>query len=302
MSKPTACARWAVVWLIAGWSLALAAEPQKQKRLPFAPTHWTPSSLSSDLYESSPTFSPDLREMWFMRADRGFGKYRLMHSQCVDGRWSPPRAPAFAAPVPALEGDPSLTPEGKRLYYISSRLRGGADDDLDIWFIERDTRNVWGEPRRMPEPVNSRSAELFPRAMSEGRLLFGSSRAGGHGQGDLYIATPQADGAWKVENAGPPLSTAANEYEADVSRDGQVMAVVADRGDRSHLYIYDRRGDSWHERGRVAARNDAFQVGPLLSANGDRLLFAQEDGRRSGELFVVDLRAGADKRWPPRCE
>jgi hypothetical protein len=44
-----------------------------------------------------------------------------------------------------------------------------------------------------------------------------------------------------------------------------------------------------------------FQVGPLLSPRGDRLLFAQADGERSGELFLVDLVAEPDRDWPPRC-
>ena len=81
-------------------------------------------------------------------------------------------------------------------------------------------------------------------------------------------------------SAGAPVSSAANEYEAEISRDGRVLVVVADRGDRSHLYVYDRQGDAWKERGRVAARDDVFQVGPLLSPDGRRLLFAQADRER----------------------
>ena len=266
-----------------------------------APERWTPAALSTGLYESSPTFSRDGRELYFFRADRRFGNYRLLQSRCIAGRWSAPVEPAFAAPAGTLEADPALTPDGRRLYYVSARGAANADD-LDIWFVERRADDApWGEPRRLPAPVNSPSPELLPRPLADGRLLFGSSRAGGHGQGDIYIATPRRDGRWRVDNAGPPISTAANEYEAELSRDGKVMVVVADRGDRSHLYVHDRRDDAWVERGRVPAREDVFQVGPLLSPDGGRLLFAQADGGRSGEWFVVDLRAGADKGWPPAC-
>jgi Tol biopolymer transport system component len=267
----------------------------------FAPARWTPSALSTDLYESSPTFSRDGRELYFFRADKRFGNYRLLQSRCIDGRWSTPTAPVFAAPAGTLEADPALAPDERRLYYVSTRDAANADD-LDIWYVERSGNDApWSEPRRLPAPVNTSSAELLPRPLGDGRLLFGSSRADGHGQGDIYIATSQRDGRWRVDNVGPPISTAANEYEAELSRDGKVMVVVADRGGRSHLYVYDRRGDAWVERGRVPARADVFQVGPLLSPDGSRLLFAQADGERSGEWFVVDLRAGADRRWPPAC-
>lgn len=264
------------------------------------PRHWTPAALSTDQYESSPTFSRDGRELYFFRADRRFGNYRLLQSTCRDGKWSKPVEPVFAAPAPALESDPAFDEDGGRLYYVSNR--DAVDpDNLDIWVVERGVDRTWSAPRRLPEPVNSPASELLPRPLADGRLLFGSSRAGGQGQGDIYIATPGKDGSWSVGNIGPPVSSAANEYEADISHDGRVLVVVADRGDRSHLYVYDRRGERWRERGRVVARDDVFQVGPLLSPDGRRLLFAQAEGERSGEWFLADLAADAAPDWPPAC-
>ena len=268
------------------------------------PIRWTPSAWSTDQYESSPTFSPDGREAYLMRADARFRGYRLLWSRCVAGHWTVPEDVPFAAPAPILEGDPALSPDGRRLYYISTR-HAHPGDDFDIWVVERGTDGAWGQPRRLPEPVNSSGAELLPRPGPGGMLYFGSSRAGGYGQSDIYMAEPlTSDGGgerWTVRNVGPPVSTAANEYEADVSRDGRTLVVVADRGDRSHLYRFVRQGERWVEVGRTPGRPDVFQVGPLLSPRADRLLFAQADGERSGELFVVDLAPDADRSWPPRC-
>ncbi|MDR7270634.1 Tol biopolymer transport system component [Pelomonas saccharophila] len=115
------------------------------------------------------------------------------------------------------------------------------------------------------------------------------------------MATPQADGGWRVANPGAPLNTPQNDYEVEMSGDGKQAVVVSDRGGRSHLYRYARQGDGWRPLGRVPARDDVFQVGPLLSPRADRLLFAQADGKRSGELFLIDLQAGADPSWPPAC-
>ena len=265
-----------------------------------APRRWTPPAISSDQYESSPTFTPDGREMYFMRADASFGKYRLMSSRCEAGEWTTPAPPSFAAPSPVLEADPFVTADGKRLYYVSSR-HDASHQDLDIWFVERRPDGGWGEPQRLPEPVNSRSSELLPRVDREGRIYFGSSRPGGHGQSDIYVATPTAGGTWDVKNMGLPVSTAANEYEAEISRDGRTLIVVADRGDRSHLYRYRRTDQGWVEQGRIPAAMNVFQVGPLLSPNADKLLFAQADGKLSGEMFVIDLAPHAGADWPPLC-
>jgi Tol biopolymer transport system component len=266
-----------------------------------AAVHWTPSQLSSPAYESSPSFTPDGREVYFMRADRRFQNYRLVWSRCEGGRWTAPVSPSFAAAPPVLDADPHVSADGRRLYFVSSRHQAGGDD-LDIFVVERMPSGAWGEARRLPAPVNSSASELLPREDTQGRLWFGSSRPGGMGQGDIYVATPLAGGAWQVANAGPPISTPANEYEADISRDGRTMVVVADRGDRSHLYRYTRDGERWVEQGRIAARDDVFQVGPLLSPDGRRLLFAQADAERSGEIFLVDLVPGAATDWPPACK
>ena len=287
--------RWLWPWplLIACGALAAAQA---------APQRWTPAALSTDQYESSPTFSPDGREAVFMRADRSFQHYRLLWSRCEGGRWTTPQAPPFAAPAPALEADPFFTPDGRQLYFVSNRQAPQDEDNLDIWVVSRDANGGWGTPRRLPEPVNSPGSELLPRLDAQGRLWFGSDRPGGLGKGDIYVATPGAGNTWSVANAGPPISTPAYEYEAELSRDGRTMVVVADRGDRSHLYRYTRGADGrWAEQGRVDARADVFQVGPRLSPRGERLLFAQADGGASGEWFVVDLVPGSTEAWPPAC-
>ena len=271
-----------------------------------APQHWTPAAIASDQYEATPAFSPDGRELYFFRADRDFDNYRLLWSRCDADGWGAPRAVPFAAAPGVLEADPFVSSDGQRLYYVSARPAPGetpsADADLDIWFVQREQGGGWGVPQRLPEPVNSPATELLPRLDDRGRLWFGSDRAGGLGGRDIYVATQDDQGRWQVANAGPPISTAADEYEASPSADGRHLVVVADRRDRSHLDHFEGRDGRWNERGKVAARQDVFQVGPLLSPRGDRVLFAQADGNRSGELFVTDLLPGATREWPPACK
>jgi Tol biopolymer transport system component len=282
-------------WLAVCFALACGAVSAQALR-------WTPPALASDQYESSPTFSPDGREMFFFRGDPTFSRYHLVQSRCLGGRWSAATTPPFAAPSSIDEADPAFSADGRRLFFVSSRGDPRPRDaaDLDIWFVDRDAQGKWGEPERMPEPVNSAGGELLPRPQADGSLVFGSDRPGGLGGNDIYLATPQGTG-WRVENLGAPVNTPANEYEAELSRDGRLLIVVADRGDRSHLYPYRRERDTWVALPRIVPKLEVFQVGPLLSPRADRVLFAQADGERSGELFVIDLTPGPDASWPPVC-
>lgn len=265
------------------------------------PERWTPPALSTPLYEASPTFTADGRELFFMQADQGFDRYRLRETRCLGGRWTAPREPSFAAPAGMHDADPFVTVDGSRLYFVSTRhrFREVGNDDFDIFEVERQADGTWAEPRRLPEPVNSPASELLPRMDGAGHLYFGSSRAGGKGGSDIYRATRRGE-AWTVTGVDAVNSTA-NEYEADVSPDGERLAVVSDRQVRSRIYLYRRDGDAWVADGRVHARDEVFQVGPRFSPDGRRLLFAQDAGADSGEMFLVDVAAGADPAWPPAC-
>jgi Tol biopolymer transport system component len=240
--------------------------------------------------------------MYFFRADKAFSTYWLLVSRCENGAWTKPIAPSFASEPKILEADPFVTPDGKRLYFVSARSTpAGREPDLDIWYVERTSDGKWSNARQLPEPVKSPGAELLPRALPDGRLIFGSNRPGGFGQGDIYIATPHSNGTWTVKNFGPPISTTAYEYEAEISQSGDTLVLVADRGDRSHLYRFTLEDGLWIELGEIPARPEVFQVGPLLSPTGDRLLFAQAIPEASGEFFRLDLNPNPDRRWPPEC-
>lgn len=275
---------------------------QRVQTTSVSPARWTPSEWSTPEYETTPAFSPDGSKAVFMRADRAFGRYRLMESECIDGRWTTPREPAFAAATPMHDGDPFITHDGASLYFISTRHRYHevGNDDFDIFVVSRGVGGMWGTPERLPEPINSAGSELLPSVDREGVLYFGSNRAGGRGGSDVYRATRDPRGIWHVTNVAA-VNTEANEYEADVSADGTRLAVVSDRIKRSRVYLYRRIAGTWEVEKAIDAYDEVFQVGPRLSPDGKRLLFGQDAGAASGELFLVDIARDPDPRWPPQC-
>jgi WD40-like Beta Propeller Repeat len=286
--------------VIAGKSLAAAVLLLTGgSTAPQTAVRWTPDAISTRGYEASPTFSPDGRELIYLAADASFRGWHLLMSRCIDGAWSKPAPPPFAGPAGSFDADAGYTPDGKGVYFVSTR-HDPTGEDFDIYHAARGPDGASAAPVRMPPPVNSPQSELLPRVDAAGNLYFGSSRPGGHGQSDIYVAQQKA-GAWQVRNLGAPVSTTANEYEAEISRDGNTLILVADRGDRSHLYHFRKQRGAWRETGRIPARADVFQVGPLLSPNAERLLFAQASHDRSGEIYLADLQPGSREAWPPAC-
>jgi hypothetical protein len=258
---------------------------------------WNPGAISSGLFESHAAFDPRAGAVYFVRSEKDFSGWRLMASTCGPEGWSEPAPPAFAAP--GLEADPWLTPDGETLFFISTRATGAMRSaDLDIWTATRVGNGAWGEPVRLPAPVNSPEAEWFPRLAADGWLYFGSNRPGGLGKNDIWRARRDPDGAWRVENAGPAINTSADEYEPLPSPDGRTLLVMADGG----LYRSRLHDGAWTPREKLPAAVNAngSEIGAAFSPSGRSLLFARDTGaERSGEFFVWRMDGAED--WPPRC-
>lgn len=260
---------------------------------------WAPAAISSPMFESHPAFDPLNGDLYFVRSSPKFEGWRIKLSRCTAQGLAEPVDAPFAGD--GLEADPWFAPGGRRLYFISSRSTDGVKKaDLDIWMVDRGADGRWGEPKRLPEPVNSSAQEWFPRMAKDGWLYFGSGRPGGLGKTDIWRAREDARGAWTVENAGPALNTAGQEYEPLPSPDGRRMVVEGDGG----YYESVRTKAGWGPRVKLgpqinADRNQS-EIGALFSPSGRSLMFARNTGpERSGELFVW-RRDGAEA-WPPKC-
>lgn len=256
---------------------------------------WQPNGVSSAQFESHPAFDPRTSDLYFVRSTRSFDHWRILVAPCGHDGWEAPRDPSFAGD--GVEADPWFTRDGSSLYFISTRSTDGVDrKDLDIWRVDRDPAGNWGEPRRLPVPVNSAQQEWFPRIAADGWLYFGSGRPGGLGRTDIWRALIE-NGQWRVENLGPNINSAEDEYEAEISSDGSRMIIMAASG----LYESLKTSDGWQPRRRLprAVNADADEVGPLLSPAGNLLFSRNSRGPLSGELFV--WRRDARESWPPLC-
>lgn len=275
--------------------LAVLAATSCGSRHALVVERWDVPQVSSMQFESHAAFDPRTGDLWFVRSAPDFTGWRLLVSNCAPG-WSAPKPAPFAGD--GVEADPWFTPDGNTLWFISSRSTDGvARKDTDIWRVVRNAAGEWGTPQRLPAPVNSEKYEWFPREGRDGWLYFGSGRDGGLGGTDIWRAKI-IDGNWKIENLGPNINTAGNEYEATLSEDGTFVIVETDGG----YYRSERTVDGWSPKVRMdAAINvNGSEIGALLSPSGRTLLFSRDTkSALSGEFFIAHF--GAREAWPPSC-
>ncbi|MGH8131549.1 MAG: TolB family protein [Steroidobacteraceae bacterium] len=258
---------------------------------------WKPAGISSPQWESHPAFDPVTGELYFVRSTPSFEGWRIFVSRCTAAGWSEPEPPKFAGD--GVEADPYFTPDGRSLYFISTRsFDGKKGTDLDIWRVDRAAGGSWGVPTRLPEPVNSSAAEWFPRLAPDGWLYFGSKREGGRGGNEIWRARSDAAGRWTVENLGPAVNTAGDEYEPLLSSDGSQLIVATAEG----FYESRKTPTGWSPRRKLGAEINVngTEIGPLFSTSERSLLFSRETkGPDSGEFFVWQEQEV--ESWPPDC-
>jgi outer membrane protein OmpA-like peptidoglycan-associated protein len=154
------------------------------------------------------------------------------------GQWTKPVPLNKNINTPFWETSASMSADGKRLFFTSSRP--GGLGELDIYVSERDAKGEWGKAVNLGPAINTPGNEDAPFIHSDGKTLYFSSN--GHpsmGSNDIFISEFR-DGKWqKPRNLGYPINSI--EYDgflrvSDDKRTGYYSTVREDGHGASDLY------------------------------------------------------------------
>ena len=184
-----------------------------------------PGVVSTEDDEIGGSLSPDGEELYFTRLAPYTTFPRLgviCVARFVSGRWIPPRVAPFSGRY--LDLPPRFAPDGRRLYFASSRpLPGSAARGLRVWSVER-VASGWGEAVPLGAPVNDPegSWNLDPSVAADGTIYFASDR---ERRGRFHIYRCRLDGgvAQAAEKLGPEINSAFDETQPFVSADGKTL-------------------------------------------------------------------------------
>jgi len=145
-----------------------------------------------------------------------------------DSPWTVPQPFGQTINTPDYEGQPTLSPDTRELYFVSDRKGGYGGYDI---YISRFEDGLWQLPINAGPSVNTAGNETAPYINLDNKTLFFASDGWpGFGGTDLFMSRRHADGTFdKAENMGYPINTPNDEKSSCVTLDGKKLYFSSDR-------------------------------------------------------------------------
>ena len=270
------------------------------KATPLGPPVNTPDN------EGAQCISADGRLLFFTGCGRpdGIGSCDIYMSVRQKGAWSEPVNLGPPVNTAAWESQPSVSADGKWLYFASNRA--GGKGKMDIWRAEK----VAVSPQGFPvygkvinvEGVNTPGNELSPFIHADGKtLFFASDFWPGMGGKDLFRIRLDSLEKGTPKNLGYPLNTSDDEEGLFVEVSGERGWYNADKKDNRGRDIYsflmpkDLKPDpvSW-VKGKIFNTKTGVLISSDIVLNdlvNDKLIVHQYPFENEGE-FLFCLPSG----------
>ena len=143
--------------------------------------------INTDAWESSPSLSPDKRDLYFSSDRRGGygGKDIWVSHRSNTGKWSEPENLGPTINTPGDEGCAFMYPDNQTLFFNSNGHPGYGKTDL--FFAKKLSDSSWSIPENLGYPVNTIDDEGSLVVAADGRTAYYTSDAtDSRGGLDLY--------------------------------------------------------------------------------------------------------------------
>jgi len=175
------------------------------------------NKINQEYHDGPATFSADGNSIYFTRSFFGKAKregiyktnlLKIYYANKTDGDWSEVK-PFFLNSKEYSVGHPSLSADGKTLYFASDMP--GGQGGTDIWLCKRDG-DAWGPASNLGSIVNTSEKEMFPTICNDGVLYFASAGHPGYGALDIF-RTKYENSKWTTpENLHTPLNGSYDDF------------------------------------------------------------------------------------------
>ena len=193
--------------------------------------------------EGAQSISSDGSYMFFTACNRpgGLGNCDLYFSAFSNGKWSEPYNLGSPVNTSHWESTPSISADGRTLFFSSSRP--GGFGGKDIWLTRLNENNKWTEPVNLGSEINTAGNEMSPFIHFDGKTLyFASDGLVGMGGYDLFVTRMKDDSTWTTpQNLGYPINTFNDEMGLIIESGGKkaYFSSTRDKSKGKDIFAFD---------------------------------------------------------------
>lgn len=179
-------------------------------------------NINSEVNEGTCTISADGRTLIFTSCygRRGFGSCDLFITYKIGTQWTEPINLGANVNSSSWDSQPSLSADGRTLFFISNR--NGGIGKRDIWMTTLNDNDIWSKPENLGPTINTVEDEVSPFIHPNNQTLyFASNGRKGFGGFDIYYSQKEADNWNTPKNLGYPINTGDDQVSLFITADGK---------------------------------------------------------------------------------
>lgn len=179
-------------------------------------------NINTRLNEGTCTISADGRKLIFTSCTGrdGIGSCDLYETKKIGDDWTEPKNLGKNVNSAEWESQPSLSADGRTIYFVSDRRSGLGR--RDIWISTLDDNGQWTKAVNAGKQINSQYDEISPFIHANNRTLyFASNGLPGFGGYDIFFAEKDSSGWTGQKNIGPPMNDHEDQFSLFITADGK---------------------------------------------------------------------------------
>lgn len=190
----------------------------EDSRTPFS------KEINKKFHESSVSFSPDYRKMYFTRNNFNYGAYKvgqkgyinlkIYSADFINNKWQNVVELPFCSDHYSV-GHPTVSKDGKLLYFVSDMP--GTLGKTDIFVVKINPNGSYGIPKNLGNSVNTIGREMFPFITEDNTLFFSSDGHIGLGELDVFESKMINNQFQTPVNLEAPINSNADDFAFSIN-------------------------------------------------------------------------------------
>lgn len=203
--------------------------------------------------------------------------------------------------TPDLEYAPTITADGKTLYFVSNRAAAGAVGGHDFWVTTKANRldTVFSKPYNLGPPVNTTLNEGVASISADGQVIYFTACNREDGIGDCDIYEAELDGTeWVNVRNLREINSSSWDSQPSISSDGKTLYFISNRpgalggADDADIYVsYLGSDGKWSKPANLGEpiNTKKREDSPFIFPGGKVMYFASagHDGFGGLDFYVT---------------